>query len=134
MVYLTRKLYFSAAHRLHADGMSEEENRRIFGECARLHGHNYVLDVTFSGEPDARTGMIIHLSDLDAIVRDRVIRELDHRNIDVDVVEFKNVASTVEMLARYVWKRLEGAVPGATLHRVRLWEDPESFADYYGEV
>jgi 6-pyruvoyltetrahydropterin/6-carboxytetrahydropterin synthase len=132
MVYLTRKLYFAAAHRLRADGMTDEENRRVFGECARLHGHNYVLEVTFAGEPDSRTGMIIHLSDLDAIVKDRVIRELDHRNIDEDVPEFRNVASTVEMLARYVWQRLEGAVPGAALHRVRIWEDPESFADFYG--
>jgi 6-pyruvoyltetrahydropterin/6-carboxytetrahydropterin synthase len=134
MVYLTRKLYFCAAHRLHADGMTDEENRRVFGECARLHGHNYVLEVTFAGEPDSRTGMIIHLSDLDAIVRDRVIRELDHRNLDEDVAEFRTAASTVEMLTRYVWKRLEGAVPGAELHRVRIWEDPESFADYYGDA
>jgi 6-pyruvoyltetrahydropterin/6-carboxytetrahydropterin synthase len=134
MVYLTRKLYFSAAHRLRGKGMSEEENRRIFGECARLHGHNYVLEVTFAGEPDARTGMIIHLSELDAIVRERVIRELDHRNLDEDVPEFKSVASTAEMLARYAWGRLEDAVPGAALHRVRIWEDPESFADYYGEA
>jgi 6-pyruvoyltetrahydropterin/6-carboxytetrahydropterin synthase len=133
MVFLTRKLYFSAAHRLRVEGLSEEENRRVFGECARLHGHNYVLEATFAGEPDPRTGMIIHLSDLDAIVRDRVIRELDHRNLDEDVAEFKTAASTVEMLARYVWKRLEGAVPGAGLHRVRIWEDPDSCADYYGE-
>ena len=133
MVFLTRKLYFSAAHRLRVEGLSEEENRRVFGECARLHGHNYVLEATFAGEPDPRTGMIIHLSDLDAIVRDRVIRELDHRNLDEDVAEFKTAASTVEMLARYVWKRLEDAVPGAGLHRVRIWEDPDSFADYYGK-
>jgi 6-pyruvoyltetrahydropterin/6-carboxytetrahydropterin synthase len=133
MVFLTRKLYFSAAHRLRVEGLSEEENRRVFGECARLHGHNYVLEATFAGEPDPRTGMIIHLSDLDAIVRDRVIRELDHRNLDEDVAEFKTAASTVEMLSRFVWKRLEGAVPGAGLHRVRIWEDPDSFADYYGE-
>jgi 6-pyruvoyltetrahydropterin/6-carboxytetrahydropterin synthase len=132
MVHLTRKLYFSAAHRLRVNGYSDEENRRVFGECARQHGHNYVLEVTFAGEPDPRTGMVIHLSELDAIVKDRVIARLDHRNLDEDVEEFKTAASTVEMLAKYVWTRLAGAIPGASLHRVRVYEDQDSFADYYG--
>lgn len=133
MVYLTRKLYFCAAHRLYVDGLSAEENHRIFGDCARLHGHNYVLEVTFAGKPDPKTGMVIHLSELDAIVKDRVIDRLDHRNLNEDVEEFKTTASTVEMIAKYVWGRLRGAVPGAKLHRVRIWEDHESFADYCGE-
>ncbi len=133
MVYITRKLYFSAAHRLWIDRLSEAENRRIFGACSRLHGHNYVLEVTFAGEPDSKTGMVIHLSELDAIVRERVIQELDHRNLDEDVKELEGMPSTVEMLSRYIWGRLDGAVDGAALHRVRVWEDSESFADYYGE-
>ena len=133
MVYLTRKLYFCAAHRLYVDGLSAEENRRIFGDCSRLHGHNYVLEVTFAGEPDPKTGMVIHLSELDAIVKDRVIDRLDHRNLNEDVEEFKTTPSTVEMIAKYVWGRLRGAVPGAKLHLVRIWEDQESFADYCGE-
>ena len=124
---------FSAAHRLWAEGLSAEENRRIFGDCSRLHGHNYTLEVTVAGEPDPKTGMVIHLSELDGIVKDRVMRRLDHRNIDEDVEDFKGTLSTVEMLARYVWKHLEGAVPGVRLHRVRIWEDPDSFADYLGE-
>jgi len=133
MVYLTRKLYFCAAHRLYVDGLSAEENRRIFGDCSRLHGHNYVLEVTFAGEPDPKTGMVIHLSELDAIVKDRVIDRLDHRDLNEDVEEFKTTPSTVEMIAKYVWGRLRGAVPGAKLHLVRIWEDQESFADYCGE-
>jgi len=133
MVYLTRKLCFSAAHQLRVEGLSDEENRRIFGECSRLHGHNYVLEVTIAGEPDPRTGMVINLFELDAIVKDRVIARLDHRNLNEDVEEFKTTASTVEMIAKYVWERLHGAVPEARLHRVRVWEDQESFADYCGE-
>ena len=133
MVYLTRKLCFSAAHQLRVEGLSDEENRRIFGECSRLHGHNYVLEVTIAGEPDPRTGMVINLFELDAIVKDRVIARLDHRTLHEDVEEFKTTASTVEMIAKYVWERLHGAVPEARLHRVRVWEDQESFADYCGE-
>lgn len=133
MVYLTRRLYFSAAHRLRADGLSDEENSRVFGDCSRFHGHNYVLEVTVAGEPDPKTGMVIHFSELDAIVKDRVIASLDHRNLNQDVEEFKTTPSTVEVIAKYVWERLHGAVPGARLHRVRIWEDQESFADYCGE-
>jgi 6-pyruvoyltetrahydropterin/6-carboxytetrahydropterin synthase len=133
MIYLTRKMDFSAGHRLWVEGLSAEENRRIYGECSRLHGHNYTLEATFAGEPDPRTGMVVNFSELDGIIRDRVLSRLDHRNIDQDVEDFKGTASTVEMLTRYVWKHLEGAVPNARLHRIRIWEDPESFADYYGE-
>lgn len=133
MVHLTRRVNFSSGHRLRVDGLSDEENRRIFGECSRLHGHNYTLDVTFAGEPDPRTGMIVHFSELDEIIRDRVLTRLDHRNLDDEVPELAGAPSTVEVLVRYVWQRLEGRVPGARLHRVRIWEDPESYADYYGE-
>jgi len=133
MVYLTRKLYFSAAHRLGVDGFSDEENRRIFGECSRLHGHNYVLEVTVAGTPDSETGMVINFSELDAIVKKRVIAVLDHKNLNDDVDEFKTTPSTVELIAKYVWERLDGAVGGARLHRVRVWEDQESFADYRGK-
>ncbi len=89
--------------------------------------------VTYAGEPDPKTGMVVHFSELDAIVKDRVIARLDHRNLNEDVEEFKTTPSTVEMIAKYVWERLHGAVPGAALHRVRIWEDQESFADYRGE-
>lgn len=133
MVYLTRKLDFSSAHRLRVDGLGAEENRRIFGDCSRLHGHNYTLEATFAGEPDPKTGMVVHFSKLDDIIRARVLSRLDHHNIDDDVEDFKGTPSTVEMLARYVWKHLDGAVPGARLHRVRIWEDPGSYVDYYGE-
>jgi 6-pyruvoyltetrahydropterin/6-carboxytetrahydropterin synthase len=133
MVHLTRRIDLSSGHRLWVEGLSAEENRRIFGECSRLHGHNYTLEVTFAGEPDPKTGMVVHFSELDKIIRDRVVSRLDHRNIDEDVAELKGTPSTVEVLVRYIWGLLEGQVPGARLHRVRLWEDRDSCADYYGE-
>jgi len=132
MVHLTRRIEFSAGHRLWIEGLSEEENRRVFGECSHQHGHNYTLEVTLSGEPDPKTGMIVHFSDLDRIVRERVLSRLDHRSLDDEVPEIRGRPSTVETLARFIWEQLENCVPGARLHRVRLWEDPDSFADYYG--
>jgi 6-pyruvoyltetrahydropterin/6-carboxytetrahydropterin synthase len=133
MIYITRKLHFCAAHRLYDSSLSPEANRERFGACANLHGHNYTLEVTFAGDPDEKTGMVIHLSDLDAITKERVINLLDHKHLNEDVPVFKDVVPTIEMLAKFVWERLEDSVPGARLHRVRLDEDHVFFADYYGE-
>jgi 6-pyruvoyltetrahydropterin/6-carboxytetrahydropterin synthase len=133
VIYVTRKVYFCAAHRLYDATISPEANRERFGECTHLHGHNYALEVTFAGEPEERTGMVIHLSKLDAIVKDRVVKTLDHKYLNEDVPVFRDVAPTIEMLAKFVWERLDGAVPDARLHRVRLHEDNAFAADYYGE-
>jgi len=133
MIYLTRRLHFCAAHRLYDPSLSAEANRKCFGECTNLHGHNYTLELTFAGEPDEKTGMVVHLSELDRIAKERVVNALDHRYLNEDVDVFKDVVPTIEMLARFVWDRLDGAVAGARLHRVRLNEDNVCFADYYGE-
>ena len=134
MIYVTRKVHFCAAHRLYDATISPEANRKRFGDCTNLHGHNYALEVTFAGEPEARTGMVIHLSELDAIVKERVVKTLDHKYLNEDVPVFRDVAPTIEMLAKFVWERLDGAVPDARLHRVRLHEDDAFAADYYGET
>jgi len=133
MIYLTRKVNFCAAHRLYDPSISREDNEERFGECTHLHGHNYTLEVTFAGDPDTRTGMVVHLTELDRIAKERVVDALDHRHLNEDVEVFKDVVPTIEMLAKYIWSRLDGAVPGAKLHRVRLNEDDRCFADYYGE-
>ena len=78
--------------------------------------------------------MVIHLSRLDAVVKERVVRLLDHTYLNEDVAVFKDVVPTIEMLARFAWERLDGAVDGATLHRVRLYEDDGLCADYYGDA
>lgn len=134
MVYVTRKLHFCAAHRLHDASLSREENERRFGRCANLHGHNYLLEVTYAGEPDEATGMLVHLSNLKQIIKQRVVDELDHKNLGEDVPVFRDVAPTLEMIAKYAWGRLDGAVPNATLHRIRLHQDHTLWADYYGEA
>jgi len=133
MVFVTRKLHFCAAHRLYDDSLSREENEKRFGRCVNLHGHNYVLEVTYAGEPDKTTGMLVHLSDLKGIVKERVVDLLDHKNLGEDLAVFRDVASTPEMIARFVWDRLRDAVPAARLHRVRLHEDHTVSVDYYGD-
>ncbi len=133
MIYVTRKTFFCAAHRYYDQRLSLEENRERYGTCTNIHGHNYELEVTVSGEPDEKTGMVVNLSELDAIIKRQVIDLLDHRNLNVDVESFRTTLPTTEMIARFAWRRLENHVEGARLYRIRLYEDPSLFVDYYGE-
>ncbi|MFY9234509.1 MAG: 6-carboxytetrahydropterin synthase [Fimbriimonadaceae bacterium] len=120
---LTRTYEFAASHRLHVPGLSDEENLELFGKCNNPagHGHNYIVEVTVSGQPDERTGMIIDLEELDAVVEREVIERYDHKNLNEDLPEFKNSATTSERVVQEVWFRLVDKVPG-NLVRVRLHE------------
>ena len=133
MIHATRKIHFCAAHRLHQDNLSPEDNRRRFGECVHEHGHNYTAEVTVAGDADPRTGMLVHCTELDRLVSARAIDMLDHKNLSVDVDDLRDAAPTVERMAKFIWQRVEGAVEGARLFRVRVREDDGLFADYYGE-
>ena len=133
MVYVTRKAFFCAAHRYYDETLSAKENEKRFGPCVNTHGHNYELEVTVVGDPDPKTGMVENLSVLDALIKERVINLLDHRNLNVDVGEFRKEIPTTEMIAKYAWERLKHSIKGAILYRVRLYEDPSLFVDYYGE-
>lgn len=132
MVFLTQQFEFSAAHRLHCAELSEEENRATFGKCnnPRGHGHNYMLDVTVAGVPDAKTGAVLSLPKFERVVRQRVIERLDHKHLNEDTAEFRAVNPTVENMARVIWGLLVGHVTPAKLHRVRVWETPKTCAEY----
>jgi 6-pyruvoyltetrahydropterin/6-carboxytetrahydropterin synthase len=135
MVYLTRKCEFSASHYYHNPNFTEEENRRVFGKCANLngHGHNYTLEVTVKGDIDPQTGFVVDLKDLKEILNREVLEALDHRHLNKEVPEFANQVPTTENLAIAIWKRLESQIEGAKLHRIRVYEMPDLFSDYYGE-
>ena len=135
MIDITRTFRFAAAHRLHSEQLSAEENRRVYGKCnyEHGHGHNYTLQVTIAGEIDPLTGMLMNLWDLDAMVREHLYNEVDHRHLNHDVPFLKEINPTVENLAVAFWKRLEGKMPvGIRLKRVRLIENHHNHADYYG--
>ncbi|MCG3129562.1 MAG: hypothetical protein FLDDKLPJ_00295 [Phycisphaerae bacterium] len=133
MIYVTQSFEFSASHRLHSPRLSESENLAVFGKCANPsgHGHNYVLEATVCGAPDAH-GRVVDLSRLDRSVRERVIDAFDHKHLNLDCPEFAALNPTVENIARVIWDKLAGALP-ATLHKVRLYETPKTFAEYAGE-
>jgi 6-pyruvoyltetrahydropterin/6-carboxytetrahydropterin synthase len=138
MILLTRKADFSAAHFYWNPTWSEEENVKVFGKCANRqgHGHNYTLEVTVAGEIDVVTGFVVDLKLLKDILEREVVSVYDHRHLNYEVPEFAEgtgMVPTTENIAVAIWRRLAGKIPGAKLHRVRVYEMPDLFADFYGE-
>ncbi len=135
MVLLTRKAEFSAAHYYWNDAWSPEENARVFGKCANRngHGHNYILEVTVAGEVDPVTGFVVDLKKLKDILEREVVSIYDHRHLNLEVTDFATQIPTTENIAIAIWNRLDGKIPNAQLYRIRVYELPDLFADYYGE-
>jgi 6-pyruvoyltetrahydropterin/6-carboxytetrahydropterin synthase len=134
MILLTRKAEFSSAHFYWNDAWTAEENERVFGRCANRngHGHNYSLEVTVAGEIDPQTGFVVDLKELKDILEREVVSVYDHRHLNYEVPEFRTSVPTTENIAVAIWQRLEGKIPHARLHRVRVYEMPDLFADFYG--
>ncbi|MFB5087016.1 6-carboxytetrahydropterin synthase [Psychrobacillus sp. PGGUH221] len=132
MVSLTRKYHFCAAHRLHSNKLTKEENLNIFGKCNNPfgHGHNYYLDVTLSGEPNPITGMIVDLARLDDIVETQVLNKLDHKHLNLDVEEFKDLNPTSEVVVQVIYDMLSPHLPN--LQKTGLWETEKNFFEYAG--
>jgi 6-pyruvoyltetrahydropterin/6-carboxytetrahydropterin synthase len=133
MVYLTRKIEFAASHLYHNPALTPDENRRIFGKCNNPHGHghNYTLEVTVAGEPDPVTGMVLDLKDLKEILEREIMQRMDHRFLNYEVAELKGQIPTCENVVRVIWNLLESKIPQGRLHRVRLYESADLFADCY---
>lgn len=136
MVFLTRKAEFSASHYYHNPEFTREENQRIFGKCNNPHGHghNYTLEVTVKGQVDPRSGFVVDLKELKDIMNREVIDALDHRFLNKEVPEFAQAIPTTENLAISIWGRLKPKLRVAELHRIRVYETPDLFVDYYGEA
>ena len=134
-VRVTRRLHFSAAHRLGRPDWAESRNRKIFGLCANpnWHGHNYELDVTVEGPVNPETGYVIDLKDLRDLVEHRVVNDLDHRNLNLDVPWLEAVNPTTENLVVAIWNRLSDQLPGdVKLVRLVLHETPRNIVEYAG--
>jgi 6-pyruvoyltetrahydropterin/6-carboxytetrahydropterin synthase len=134
MIYVTKAVEFSAAHRLHNPAFDATTNERMFGKCNNPngHGHNYRLEVTVQGEPDPKTGMAFDLSKLKKILEDEVMARFDHKNLNLDVRELEGLVSTTENVARVIWKILFSKLGKGTLVRVRIFETPDNIIEYSG--
>jgi 6-pyruvoyltetrahydropterin/6-carboxytetrahydropterin synthase len=121
-VLVTRRVTFAAAHVLRRPEWDDRRNNEVFGQCAGDHGHNYVLEVSVSGEPDPATGMVVNLKDLDRAVKQAVVRHVDHRHLNRDVPFLEGVVPTAENLALVFWRQLDGQMGSGHLQRLRLVE------------
>ena len=138
MIQLTQQFEFSASHRLHNPRLTDEENQRVFGKCNNPHGHghNYVLMVTVEGNPDEEESLI-PLEEFEVSVKREVIDLLDHKHLNVEVAAFRDRNPSVENIAMVIWTMLEASLPKlgegkARLARVRVYETPKTWADYFG--
>ena len=135
-VRITRRLHFSAAHRLFRPDWSDERNQSVFGDCSNpnWHGHNYELDVTVDGEVDPETGFVMDLKALKDLVEHRVVRDVDHRNLNIEVPWMEDRIPSTENLVVAIWEQIEPGLPdGVRLRRLVLWETPRHYAEYEGE-
>ena len=131
--HLTRRYIFSASHRLHCDELSPAKNLEVYGKCNNLHGHghNYALEVTVSGQVDAKTGMVCNLVDLDEAVRREVLERFDHVNLN-QRQEFAAAVPTTENLSEAIFEILKQNFKAAHLEKVRLEETAMNSFEYSG--
>ena len=129
-VLLTKRIEFAASHRYDKPQWDEGRNRAVFGACYNEpgHGHNYMLEVTVSGEIDGRTGMVVNLFDLKRVLL-QVLEEFDHKHLNLDMSYFKDDVPTSENIARVLWRKLAVQRDIGTLHAIRLYEDEDLYAE-----
>jgi 6-pyruvoyltetrahydropterin/6-carboxytetrahydropterin synthase len=133
-VAITRLVRFNAAHRVHNPALSDAENQRLFGKCnnPNWHGHNYTLEVTVEGTIDPRTGYVMDLGDLKAVVMGELVDHLDHKNLNLDVPFLAGTIPTTENLVLACWRILAPLVKPGRLSRLRLWETENHYVEYDG--
>lgn len=134
-LYVTRKVHFNAAHRLHNPEKSDAWNVAMYGKCnsPNWHGHNYLLEVTVAGEPDPESGYVLDLGKLKQILEEKVLDKVDHKNLNLEVDFLRGQLTSTENFAVAIWEQLVDAIPAGRLHRVRLYETERNYVDYYGE-
>lgn len=130
-----RKAHFNAAHRLYRKDWSDERNDQVFGKCSNphFHGHNYELEVGVTGMVDPETGYLIDLKILSDLIKVEVEDYLDHKNLNEQVPEFKDLNPTVEHIAYVIYNRLKVKLDPAYELEIRLYETPRNFVHYKGE-
>ncbi|QIX60242.1 6-carboxytetrahydropterin synthase [Hymenobacter lutimineralis] len=138
MIYVSRQEHFNAAHKLYNPAWSEERNKEVFGPCANTnwHGHNFDLIVTVKGQPSPETGFVVDLKALSTLIREHIISQVDHKNLNLDVPFMSGKLASTENLVLAFWDILVRELPRITtaqLHCIKLYETPRNFVEYYGE-
>lgn len=133
-VTVSRKAHFNAAHRLYRKDWSDEQNNTVFGKCnnPNFHGHNYELIVSVTGDIDPQTGYVIDIKVLKDIIAEEVEQPFDHKNLNLDVEEFKDLNPTAENIVVVIWNRVRRRIDANMDLEVVLYETPRNFVTYKG--
>ena len=136
MIHITRRERFNAAHRLFRKDFTDEQNLEVFGKCSNpnWHGHNYELYVTVKGNINKQTGFLVNLKNLSSLIKEHVITQLDHKNINLEVPFMKGKLASTENLAVDIWNELDPHIKslGAELHCIKVTESENNFVEYFG--
>jgi 6-pyruvoyltetrahydropterin/6-carboxytetrahydropterin synthase len=131
-VSVFRREHFNAAHRLYNDQWTESVNTDVFGKCSlpHFHGHNYELEIKVTGEIDERTGFVMDMKKLSDLVKEVVIEKFDHKNLNLDTVEFKKLNPTAENIVVVVYRLLRPRIEDKLDLKIRLYETPRNYVEY----
>ena len=134
MISVTRKSHFNAAHRLHNNEWSDEKNNIFYGLCnnKNYHGHNYDLEVTVKGEIDPESGYLVDMKVLSNIIEENICKKFDHKNLNLDTTEFRNLIPTAENIAVVIWNILREKIDKKLKLSIKLFETPRNFVEYSG--
>jgi len=128
-MYLTKIVTFCCSHQLRDPSWSDEKNQDEFGKCSNLHGHNYKLEVTITGQLN-QSGMIMNMTSLGKIIRDKIVRHIDHKTLNTDIVHFKTNLPTVENMVIYFWDILKPHLPKNAIYKLTLYETDHNKVEY----
>jgi 6-pyruvoyltetrahydropterin/6-carboxytetrahydropterin synthase len=136
LLYVTRVVEFSAAHKLYREDLDAEANHALFGPCANAngHGHNYVLEATFAGPVEKETGMVVHFASLRRLLDELVVIPMDHKSLNHDVSFLRGVLPSSENVVMRLWSEISRAIPGQgwRLHKLKLASSPRNWVEYFG--
>lgn len=134
-VTISRKAHFNAAHRLFNPNWDDEKNFKVFGKCSNpnFHGHNYEMIVSIKGEINPETGFVMNLDELKKIILEEVEDYLDHKNLNLEIPEFKNLNPTVENISVVIWNRIRQKLDSKLKLKITLFETPRNFVEYSGK-
>lgn len=134
-VYITKRETFAAAHRLFKPGLTDEENFKLFGKCSNpnWHGHNYTLEVIVEGIVDSKTGFVIDMQKLKAIIHEHVISKVDHKNLNIDTEFMNGIIPTSENIVIAIWNQLVDKIPNGKLNSVKLYETENNYFEFRGD-
>ena len=130
--YLTKVFHFNAAHQYGHSDWTDEKNWEVFGKDTQVHGHNYTLHVTVTGDINPDSGFLVDLGHLKKVVKTHVVDILDHSLFEKDIPWFKGKQPSTEVLVVFIWEEITKRLKGCTLHRIRIEETPTIYTDYYG--